>query len=131
VQRAIVDQHKIGWDKFLSGFISTEWDIAQKLYREVTGDFPDPLPRSWTEGLISNLWEFSHSVWTYRNEIKHGVTSIEQAQLRRARVVALVTDWYKHRPHLDHKYRWLYKKSHPSLLLEGNRALYTQQTKNR
>ena len=71
MQRAIADQHKIGWDKFLVGFISSHWDIAQLLYREVTGDSPDPLPRSWTEGLISNLWELSHSVWTYRNEIKH------------------------------------------------------------
>ena len=79
--------------------------------------YQTPLPRSWTKGLITNLWDFSHSVRTYRNEIKHGVTSIEQAQQRRAQVLALVTDRYKHRPHLDHEYSWLYKKSLPTLLL--------------
>jgi hypothetical protein len=62
VQQAIADQSKIGWDKFLFGFISTRWETAQTLYWEVTGDVPDPLPRSWTEGLITNLREFSHSV---------------------------------------------------------------------
>ena len=81
-------------------------------------------PCSWMEGLISNLWEFRHSVWTSHNEIKHGITSIEQAQLQQARIAALITDRYKHRQHLDHKYSWLYKKSLQTLFLEGNRALY-------
>ena len=62
---------------------------------------------------------FGNSVTVFGpNEVKHGVTSIEQAQLRRACVVALVTDRYKHRPHLNHKYCWLYKKSLPTLLLQ-------------
>ena len=72
-------------------------------------------PRSWTEGLLANLWEFPHHLWCYRNAIKHGVTCAEQAIIRRDRIEALVTDRYRHRPHLDHKYQWLYKQSLPSL----------------
>jgi len=124
VQYAIADQGRIGWDKFLQGFISTRWETAQKLYQELSGDYPKKTPRSWTAFLLSHLWNFSHAIWMYRNEVRHGVTAADQAAKSRARVVALVTDRYTHRPHLDTKYTWLYKAPLAQLLLQGNRALY-------
>ena len=124
VQRAIADQNNIGWDNFLQGFITTRWETAQQLYQEILGDCPSCPPRSWTEGLLTNLWDFSFNIWSYLNQKKHGVTSDEQALLRRARVEAFVTDRYRHRPHLDLKYKWLFKKSLADLLKQGNRALY-------
>jgi hypothetical protein len=124
VQCAIADQGRIGWDKFLQGFISTRWEAAQMLYQELSGDYPEKTPRSWTAVLLPNLWNFSHAIWMYRNEVRHGVTAAEQAANSRARVVTLVTDRYNHRPHLDAKYAWLYKAPLAKLLLQGNRALY-------
>ena len=125
VQRAIVAQNKLGWDKFLSGLISTKWGVAQRLYQEISGDYPNRRPRTWAEGIIASLWEFNHDIWLYRNAIKHGVTQEEQRIARRARVVALVNDRYLHRPHLDPKYKFLYNKPLHKRLEEGNRALYT------
>ena len=125
VQSAIVAQHYIGWDKFLAGFLSPAWEVAQVLYHEITGDYPPRPPPAWADTLLPVLWDFSHDLWTYRNEIKHGATALEQATQVRARVVALVTDRYRHRPHLAPRYTFLYKKSLPERLLEGNRALFT------
>ena len=125
VQRAIVAQHRIGWDKFLFGFVSPAWESAQSLYQELTGDYPPRPPPAWVDILLPALWDFSHDIWSYRNEVKHGVTALEQAAQARARVVALVTDRYRHRPHLAPRYNFLYKKSLQDRLLEGNRALYT------
>ena len=124
VQRAVVAQNKIGWDKFLSGFLSVKWSIAQRLYQEVSGDVPARIPRTWAEGIITTLWGFNHEVWLYRNAIKHGVTTEEQARARRARVVELVTDRYQHRPHLNLKYKFLYSKPLNKRLEEGNRTLH-------
>jgi hypothetical protein len=124
VQRAIVAQNKIGWDKFLSGIISKQWGFAQQLYWDVTGDYPKRIPRTWSEGVITILWDFSHDIWLYRNTIRHGVTQADQQLKRRARVVALVTDRYTHRPHLDAKYNFLFRKPLLSRLEEGNRTLY-------
>ena len=92
VQRAIADQNNIGWDKFLQGFISTRWETAQKLYQEILGDYPSRPPRSWTEGLLAKLWDFSFNIWSYRNQIKHGVTSDEHGyELRRLSPIDIVT----------------------------------------
>jgi len=111
VQRAIVAQHRIGWDKFLFGFVSPAWESAQSLYQEITGDYPPRPPPAWVDILLPALWDFSHDIWSYRNEVNHGVTALEQAAQARARVVALVTDRYRHRPHLAPRYNFLYKKS--------------------
>jgi hypothetical protein len=127
-QRAVADQSQIGWDKFLFGFVSTKWEAAQRIYRGVSGDFPRRPLRTWTEGLLTSLWEFSHAVWAQRNEVKHGVTKGEQAVNNRARIVALVTDRYLHRPHLDERYRWLFGKPLSERLLDGNRALHVWLT---
>ena len=124
VQRAIVDQNHIGWDKFLTGVMSKQWGFAQKLYQEITGDYHKRIPRTWAETILPALWDFSHNIWTYRNEIKHGVTLAEQSMQRRARVTALVEDRYRHRPHLDAKYKFLFRKPLAAKLEEGNRALY-------
>ena len=124
VQRAIVDQNRIGWDKFLASLLSTRWGIAQTLYQEQTGDYPKQHPRTWAKPVINLLWEFTHEVWLYRNAIKHGVTMAEQQQVRRDRVVMLVTDRYKHQPHLDAMYKFLYNKALHKRLEDGNRALY-------
>jgi len=128
VQRAIVDQNRIGWDKFLSGILSQSWESAQLLYQEISGDYPTRRPRTWAEGILGHLWEFSHNIWLYRNAIKHGVTMDEQRKARRARVVALVTDRYQYRPHLDRKYKFLYSKPLHRRLEEGNRSLYAWLT---
>ena len=127
-QRAVADQSLIGWDKFLFGFVSKRWEVAQTIYREVSGDIPRRPLRTWTEGLLTSLWDFSHAVWSQRNEVKHGVTKGEQAVHNRARLVALVTDRYLHRPHLDDRYRWLFGKPLRDRLLEGNRALHVWLT---
>ena len=48
----------------------------------------------------------------------------EQRMQRRARVIALVEDRYRHRPHLDTKYKFLFRTPLVAKLEEGNRALY-------
>jgi len=110
VQWAVVDQNRIGWDKFLAGIIPKQWGFAQQLYQEVSGDYPKRIPRTWAESILPALWDFSHNLWTYRNEIKHGKTLADQSVQCRARVVALLEDRYRHWPHLDLKYRFLFWK---------------------
>ena len=88
------------------------------------GDYPGRPPCSWMEGILTSLWDFSFTLWTYRNTTKHGATLAEQTSIWRARIVALVTDRYYHCPHLDIKYNWLFKKPLATLLQQGNCALY-------
>ena len=52
------------------------------------------------------------------------MTLAEQCTQRRARVVALVEERYKHRPHLDLKYQFLFRKPLAAKLEEGNRVLF-------
>jgi len=120
---AVAAQSIIGWDKFFFGFVSPHWEYAQTLYWEISGDYPQRIPRSWTEGLLSSLWECAHDIWLHRNVMRHGATVIEQASKLRARIESLVTDRYLHRPHLDEGHRWLFGKPLSSCLQEGNRAL--------
>ena len=124
VQRSIVAQNAIGWDKFLSGMVSNYWEQAQTVYQEVSKDTKQRKSRTWTSGLLSSLWEFSHEIWMYRNTIKHGATVEEQQRQRRARIVLLVEERYRHRPHLDQRYNFLFRKPLLARLQEGNRALY-------
>ena len=109
----------------MAGFNSPAWEYAQTLYQEISGDYPPRPPTAWTDTLLPILWDLSHDLWTYRNEIKHGVPILEQAAQVRAQVVALVTDRYSHPPHLASRYRFLFRKSLADRLLEGNRALFT------
>ena len=108
----------------MSGILSKQWGLAQQLYQEVTGNYPKHIPCTWAEMILPALWDFAHNIWTYRNEIKHGVTLAEQSHKRREQVVALVVDRYRYRPHLDRKYQFLFRKPLTARLEEGNRALY-------
>eukprot|EP00590_Aulacoseira_subarctica_P001744 CAMPEP_0172425310 /NCGR_PEP_ID=MMETSP1064-20121228/31423_1 /TAXON_ID=202472 /ORGANISM="Aulacoseira subarctica , Strain CCAP 1002/5" /LENGTH=228 /DNA_ID=CAMNT_0013168065 /DNA_START=228 /DNA_END=911 /DNA_ORIENTATION=- len=123
VQRAVAAQALIGWENFFLGFVSPHWEYAQKLYWEISGDYPARIPRSWTEGLLSALWECSHEIWLHRNSLRHRATAAEQASKLRARLETLVTDRYLYRPHLEDRYRWLFGIPLTTRLKEGNRAL--------
>lgn len=117
-------QNAIGWGKFLAGVVSNFWEQAQRIYQEVSADIPQRKTRTWTAGLLSSLWEFSHVIWMYMNAVKHGATLEEQKKLRRERIVLLVEERYRHRPHLDRQHNFLFRKPLSERLQEGNRALY-------
>jgi len=81
------------------------------------------VPRSWTEGLLSALWNCSHDLWLHRNELRHGATTMDQAAKSRARLEALIVDRCTHRPHLDDRHHWLFGVPLETRLKEGNRSL--------
>ena len=66
IQKAINQQNKIGWDHFIRGRISGQWQIAQKLLLKTKH-------RSrWPTLCIKSIKEATQKIWEIRNLIKFG-----------------------------------------------------------
>jgi hypothetical protein len=66
-------QDEVGtWHEFIKGYICRSWSEQQEgFYREHEKDPIHDTGELWTAALIGFLWQWSHQLWTKRNEETH------------------------------------------------------------
>ncbi len=103
----------ISWYQFLLGRLSSRWGTAVAAYTKSTDH---SYPQKWTAQVISSVWKFSRSLWSYRNTIVHGATDQEVAA--------------KIRGTLDDQARSLYNTFHTSshFILPRHHYLFTSRS---
>jgi len=70
----------------------------------------------WSSLLIAALWRFSRSLWKYRNEVVHGATVDDQAQLQLSQLREKIVQHYT-----------AYEEN-PSIVLPRHQILFTSRT---
>ena len=66
---AIHDQDFLGWDKFLLGFWSKQWEGAQERYLQSIQS--KTTIKRWITAIIRKLWDIVWDMWEHRNEKLH------------------------------------------------------------
>jgi hypothetical protein len=80
ITQAYTDQtNPIGWDNLLRGRLSILWEKAYAMASTLPGNTLVSSGR--VDKIIPILWDYSQSIWEYRNGIVHGRTIEEQAAL--------------------------------------------------
>jgi hypothetical protein len=69
IQRALLDQGKIGWLSMMKGRIASSWQAIQHQY--AIEENLKTSPRRWASLLVSELWNISWQIWLARNSILH------------------------------------------------------------
>lgn len=65
----IDQQSKIGWSRFLEGWVSMEWQKCQQAFYERIRSRKSGL--RWITALIKKLWGIAWGLWEHRNEVLH------------------------------------------------------------
>jgi hypothetical protein len=91
LRTALKAQSKIGWQNFLDGFIAHQWDVVQAEFYEETRSRRSPV--LWLAGLINQMWNLSHAMWSHRNAAQHA-TSPELALTLEASVDQSIQDHF-------------------------------------
>jgi hypothetical protein len=76
VQAFLEQSNEIGWQHFLRGRISTKWSQAYQSYCSKPNQEP-PNAQPWAAQVVTIIWQYSSSLWSYRNGVKHGQTTAE------------------------------------------------------
>lgn len=69
VKEAIQDQHRIGWDNFMSGLLSTKWAICQQAY--YTKKKQRKTGRRWAIRMSKRIWDYHKAQWNHRNSVRY------------------------------------------------------------
>ena len=91
-------QNKMGWNKFLCGFISHKWIHAQHIHIQL---FPPPDPKktcSWEQLITKEIVTVGTWIWGWWNEFIHGKMILEQQAREWAEVIKQVQQIYSHPP---------------------------------
>lgn len=86
-------QHKLGCHALPKGFISTKWALVQQEWCSVTNKRYN-MDR-WTNSLIKALQDFTHAMWTKRNDVLHGETESEQIEIVKMKCKKRIRELYK------------------------------------
>eukprot|EP00978_Attheya_sp_CCMP212_P028032 scaffold95624_cov59-Attheya_sp.AAC.1 len=99
---AILAQSKIGWQNFLDGFVAHQWDVVQSEYYKQTHSRHSP--NLWLAGLIRQMWNLSHAMWTHRNAAQHDAEPEVALTLLEASIDQSIQDHFVHGfADLDHR----------------------------
>lgn len=74
-------QDKIGWRRFMEGFVAQKVVDAQRLFQTISGS--RQTIRSWASGLVIKLLEITHGQWLYRNIVVHNAMAGTLATARK------------------------------------------------
>jgi hypothetical protein len=85
--QAFQDQNTIGWDHLHRGRISKRWRVPF-----LCGKGPSLRVDSWAKEVVRALWEYSKTLWTYRNGVVHGTTGEEEILRDREKLGQQVDD---------------------------------------
>jgi hypothetical protein len=69
VMDAMMEQDSIGWNNFVSGFISKKWVVIQQAYLSDIGSMRSPI--LWISRFQKRIWEIPWQLWQHRNEFLH------------------------------------------------------------
>ncbi len=69
LQPAVDQQTDIGWNNFLEGWVSFEWELVQQAYYDLIQSRRTGL--RWLSSLIKKLWQVAWDMWEHRNGILH------------------------------------------------------------
>jgi hypothetical protein len=105
--------HQLSWMQFCLGHISQKWARATQAYQT---DRPPNDIMYWVTQVIHQLWIFTRNMWKHRNEIVHGATAEEAANIILRRLTAQVELHYQ-------AYH-----DNPSYVLPRHSHLFTQRT---
>ena len=72
---AIQAQDLLGWQNFLDGLLTPEWESVQSTY--LTWINSKQTGKRWVEALITKVWDVAWDQWQHRNGIAHGETTDE------------------------------------------------------
>ena len=92
VQKAIVEQTKIGWHNVRRGFISNQWSLAQTVYNKQQKISTNS---NWSKILLHQILTVSWSMWNTRNEVLHGTNSNERQEKAREKLIEQIEYTYK------------------------------------
>jgi hypothetical protein len=76
----IEQQNAIGWDHFLGGKVSTDWEMIQQQYARRYGLVKKS--EGWLVRLIRLMAQSCHTLWESRNSCRHGGNSATRAQIQ-------------------------------------------------
>jgi hypothetical protein len=105
--------HQLSWMQFCLGRISQKWARATQPYQ------PDRPPNNimyWATQVIHQLCIFTRNMWKHRNEIVHGATAEEAANIILRQLIVQVELHYQ-------AYH-----DNPSYILPRHSHLFTQRT---
>ena len=78
------EQNKIGWYFFFMGFWTRQWAEMQGSYLR---NLNKPIRiEGWIGRAQLAVWEFTHSLWVYRNKVLHGGTKEEQMKIESQKI---------------------------------------------
>jgi hypothetical protein len=85
--------HQLSWIQFCLGRISLQWSETVVAYKSSTDSTFDGL--NWASSLISLLWQLTKACWNYRNQVVHGVSVEESANIQLCQLHDLITHTYQ------------------------------------
>ncbi len=95
---AVQEQSQIGWGNLLKGLVSKQWMHTQNEYvRLFDVTTPYRNGEGWSRQFIAACITFTWSMWTWRNELVHGNTSIQARQLKRKELQDRIRALYRQR----------------------------------
>ena len=69
LNRAIIEQNRIGWEPFLRGYVSSKWNEAQSCHYLHLGS--KKTGHRWLTELIKKMWAIAWDMWRFRNGVLH------------------------------------------------------------
>lgn len=101
ISKAFHAQSSIGWAGMFRGHIASGWAEAFcNTYEAPSGGKRlssatiHSLSQQWSTKLIMQLWQFSKTIWAYRNAVVHGQTEFSRVSKERLSMQTLVSQHY-------------------------------------
>lgn len=92
-------QKHIGWEQFLSGFLSEEWGHRQEKHLRTIGE-TKLTARTWGMKLIQYMWEQAKKAWKIRNDLVHDQDDNDAKHRYRMELETKVKHLYKYKDQL-------------------------------
>ena len=114
------DQARLGWDKFLHGFVSRSWADEQARHWAELDE--NKFVKQWYAKVVRLVWEVAWDMWLCHNKAVHNTLSLECSKFEGAVVNTRLAFWYKRgNVGMEQRTRGLWNKSLVVLLQRSQR----------
>jgi hypothetical protein len=124
--RLLESQEKIGWEKFIKGYVSKEWGRLQEHYysHAKIRHKKNHTRNNWVLHLLQSLHTYRHSIWTVCNQVLHGGSNKDQQEYTRRKMLKTITKLYcRDRTAIPVKERYIFNLPLPLRKKQGNQQL--------